>query len=152
MISIDELRRRAKLYNEVLLGGITKHKKRHLHSRLIQIHGSDTCWICNRPASPVQKLADDHDHDTALQRGLLCTSCNLGLGKFRHDPDALFRAAIYMQTFKIMLTIDRGVDPLTNWLSLGYWWRHLRGVAARQLLATSDQENAEAEQAQTADH
>jgi recombination endonuclease VII len=42
------------------------------------------------------------DHEEAgvsLIRGRLCDACNLGLGKFNHDPARLRRAAIYIEAF-----------------------------------------------------
>lgn len=54
-----------------------------------------TCAICGSP--PVgRRLCVDHNHDTNSVRGLLCDSCNNGLGRFRDDPDLLRLAADYV--------------------------------------------------------
>ena len=50
------------------------------------------CAICNEVPEN-QPLAVDHDHKTGEVRELLCTSCNVGLGHFKDDPD-LMQAAI----------------------------------------------------------
>jgi recombination endonuclease VII len=40
----------------------------------------------------------DHDHETGLVRGLLCRDCNVALGHFRDSPEALRRAAGYLES------------------------------------------------------
>lgn len=52
------------------------------------------CAICK--STPKGALAVDHCHDSGAVRGLLCTSCNNGLGRFRDDPDRLLSAATYL--------------------------------------------------------
>jgi len=48
------------------------------------------CAICKQTFA--QNLCVDHSHVTGKVRGLLCHSCNLGLGLFKDDP-RLTRAA-----------------------------------------------------------
>lgn len=50
---------------------------------------SGRCAICG---APMPAPVIDHDHGTGRVRKLLCSECNLGLGKFRDSP-ALLRAA-----------------------------------------------------------
>lgn len=40
----------------------------------------------------------DHCHRTNVIRGVLCVGCNLGLGNFKDSPEALRRAAHYIET------------------------------------------------------
>lgn len=60
------------------------------------------CAICRHPetarhqSGQVRSLAVDHDHATGLVRGLLCTNCNHGLGKFKDDPELLRQAITYL--------------------------------------------------------
>ncbi len=48
------------------------------------------CAICGRGHSNDRRkhrFHADHCHVTGAFRGFLCSSCNLGLGKFGHDPE-----------------------------------------------------------------
>jgi hypothetical protein len=42
----------------------------------------------------------DHDHETGQVRGLLCSPCNVGLGKFKDSPSVLQSAINYLKNFK----------------------------------------------------
>lgn len=55
------------------------------------------CAICRKAPPAQRRLAVDHDHVTGVVRGLLCTSCNLGLGKFMESLELLRRAVAYLQ-------------------------------------------------------
>lgn len=55
------------------------------------------CAICGQP-SKTGKLAIDHCHSTGRVRGLLCISCNRGIGYLGDDPERAFRASEYLKT------------------------------------------------------
>jgi hypothetical protein len=61
------------------------------------------CAICRRPEvstdknGKLRKLAVDHDHVTGTPRGLLCSFCNGGLGRFYDNPVLLRAAADYLE-------------------------------------------------------
>lgn len=63
------------------------------------------CAICNLPESKilhgrVTNLSLDHCHLTGKVRGLLCYSCNTGIGKLKDDPNLLVAAAIYLESYQ----------------------------------------------------
>lgn len=63
------------------------------------------CAICNEPEttpfkSTIRRLAQDHDHHTGDDRGLLCVNCNNGLGRFNDDPERLRAAADYIEKWR----------------------------------------------------
>jgi len=59
------------------------------------------CKICKVDASEfTRKLAVDHCHTTGEVRGLLCPSCNVGLGHFRDDIELLEDAIDYVKNSK----------------------------------------------------
>ena len=49
----------------------------------------------------------DHCHSTGSVRGLLCSSCNLGLGKFRDSTESLKRAIEYLESAKNRTRSDK---------------------------------------------
>ena|ERR1035437_10202672 len=50
------------------------------------------CALCRKP----KVLSVDHSHSSNKLRGLLCHSCNVGLGIFKDDPVLLRRAIAYL--------------------------------------------------------
>jgi len=58
---------------------------------------NDRCAICGRHKSLFKKaMHADHDHKSNRFRGILCESCNRGLGHFMDDPELLKKAACYL--------------------------------------------------------
>ena len=58
------------------------------------------CKICGKQHEPTRsrgRLYVDHCHKTGVIRGLLCSSCNYALGKFKDDPTLLEKAAAYLR-------------------------------------------------------
>lgn len=55
---------------------------------------SNQCDICAEQMNPPHV---DHDHATGKVRGLLCFSCNTGLGKFRDNTETLQQAINYLR-------------------------------------------------------
>lgn len=65
---------------------------------------SGVCAICQEVETVIDGktktlriLSVDHCHETNRIRGLLCSSCNLAIGKFNHRSDLLRKAAIYCE-------------------------------------------------------
>jgi hypothetical protein len=54
------------------------------------------CAICGRPSTNGRRLHIDHCHTTGRVRGLLCLSCNRGIGYFGDDPARIQSAAAYL--------------------------------------------------------
>ena len=52
------------------------------------------CAICQ---TPVAHPDVDHDHKTDKVRGLLCMTCNRGLGQFKENRQLLIAAAEYLK-------------------------------------------------------
>lgn len=56
------------------------------------------CAICSEPETAKgYKLSVDHNHKTGIVRGLLCFSCNRGLGYFRENKKYLKNAISYLR-------------------------------------------------------
>jgi hypothetical protein len=68
--------------------GITEAER----AELIVSQGGVCCICLAAPAAHV-----DHCHNTGRVRGVLCFSCNAALGQFKDRPDAIRRAAAYVE-------------------------------------------------------
>lgn len=63
------------------------------------------CAICGIHSSMANlgggnHLAVDHNHDTGQIRGLLCATCNTGIGKFKESVATLQSAINYIQLWR----------------------------------------------------
>lgn len=56
------------------------------------------CAICKSSGGSKTWLVVDHNHITNKVRGLLCHSCNVGLGHFKENPLMLKAAMDYLGT------------------------------------------------------
>lgn len=70
---------------------------------LLVINQNGRCKICGAHQSGLKEvLCVDHCHSTRRIRGLLCSECNTGLGKFKDSTELLNKAIMYLiQTEKI---------------------------------------------------
>ena len=56
------------------------------------------CAICEATISPGgRRLCIDHDHNTKVIRGLLCTWCNQAIGQLRESPELFRKALFYLE-------------------------------------------------------
>lgn len=66
------------------------------YDRLWEEQGA-ACAVCRGDLEWDAKTTHvDHDHQTGKIRGLLCSTCNQGLGSFRDDPALLSAALVYL--------------------------------------------------------
>lgn len=103
---LDKLRRRRAKYSKT-----DKYKKVERNNRLKSEYGitvedydklfkeqNECCAICSTPQSELRRrLSVDHCHVTNKIRGLLCDSCNNGLGRFKDSEEILLIAIKYLK-------------------------------------------------------
>jgi hypothetical protein len=68
------------------------------YAEMLEAQGG-RCAICktDKPGSRTTRFHIDHCHGTKAVRGLLCADCNLGLGKFKDNVEALTAAISYIE-------------------------------------------------------
>jgi hypothetical protein len=94
--NLAEMRRREREQNLRSKYGFGEEE----YNAMLHTHGG-LCAICGKPPTTGRgkKLHVDHDHDSGVIRGLLCSVCNVSLGGFKDDPALLRRAAEYVESF-----------------------------------------------------
>jgi Recombination endonuclease VII len=72
------------------------------------------CAICERPFRETPHV--DHCHLTRWVRGLLCRTCNIGLGHFGDNPAFLVKAARYMARWllHVLQLLNRKENEMTT--------------------------------------
>lgn len=84
-----------------------KHREKRLKKYGLTIKDYDTmlllqkgkCAICSGN-NKGRNFHVDHDHETGKTRGLLCNSCNIGLGMMKDNPEILKNAIKYIRKHK----------------------------------------------------
>jgi len=92
---------RRKSYHRKYLYGLS-------HEEYTRILGRQNglCALCDS----VGPLTVDHCHDTGRVRGLLCYSCNTGIGRFGDNPERLTKAIRYLRQEDEYETIPEGLE------------------------------------------
>ena len=80
-----------------------KERKRTLRRYGMELHDYDKllkqqhnkCAICECKGNG-KRLVVDHDHKTGKVRGLLCTSCNIGIGLLDDSAERILQALEYI--------------------------------------------------------
>ena len=103
----EEERDRASRYYEATRSEMIKKSRDHKLARRYGLTAGSynellesqkgRCAICgNLPDT--RRLSVDHDHETGVVRGLLCSHCNTGLGQFRDNAKLLNNAIGYLSS------------------------------------------------------
>ena len=78
-------------YNLKYLYNISKEE-----FNIMYVNQSGKCAICSKGID-ILSCAVDHNHTTGKVRGLLCRSCNSGIGLLNDDPKLLQKAIKYLK-------------------------------------------------------
>lgn len=66
------------------------------YSMLLQVQNG-RCSICRKPPLNSKSLNVDHCHESNKIRGLLCDTCNSGLGMFKDNLNLMREAMVYLE-------------------------------------------------------
>lgn len=94
---------RVKKISELL--GIKKHQLAEA-----EVKQKSACAICKKQ----NVLMIDHCHEKNIFRGLLCRSCNLGLGHFRDKPRVMLQAVLYVFWFDVSTKIEIALQKIRH--------------------------------------
>ena len=82
---------------------------------LIKLQDS-VCRLCKKPETAIcgktgliRDLCVDHCHQTGIVRGLLCSTCNRGLGYFKDSADLCYSAGDYLRSRGQLSQVDHSV-------------------------------------------
>lgn len=95
----QQIRHKRKANEPVLMRQIGGPHRQQINELLKEVTTCEICGVAGR-------LHVDHCHDKMLVRGIVCHSCNVGLGHFRDNPELLKKAAKYLTHNQ---TIKRGL-------------------------------------------
>ena len=100
----SKARRRA--YNAKYPERMRKIQRRYRYNltedQYTRLESITNCQICNKSKEDCKVgLVIDHNHETSEVRGVLCSSCNKGLGFFKDNLRLLEQAAHYLDICKV---------------------------------------------------
>lgn len=95
----DKLRRYRRDYHLKSAYGISLNEYKTILARQ-----GGLCAVCRQPetaifAGKVKSLDVDHCHRTGAVRGILCSSCNIALGRLNEDPLRIRALLDYVERF-----------------------------------------------------
>jgi hypothetical protein len=85
-------------YRKTNYNKVYAHKYGITEEHVEQLLKLTYCEICGKQEDR-RRLSIDHCHKTGEVRGMLCDSCNTGLGKFRDDRTILNKARNYLEKY-----------------------------------------------------
>jgi hypothetical protein len=112
---------------------VLKHRLKHWYGITVEEYNAmfaaqqGRCAICDEILQGGKKTHLDHDHDGAgcKVRGILCKTCNSGLGYFKDSAALLLKAAEYLCRHKCNLGIGNfNDDPARLEAAVAYLRRH----------------------------
>jgi len=106
-VKLRRIKQREK-YNK-LDSTILKYRERHLmktygitindYDKLLLLQ-DNKCAICGEKNKSNRHYHVDHCHKSGVIRGILCHSCNVGIGNFREDHNIFVKAVEYLGKYK----------------------------------------------------
>lgn len=89
--TVEKSRRRCKVCHTKRIAEYRLKRRLNLKERVVSECGR-YCGICGN----TKLLYLDHCHKTGKIRGILCRSCNIGIGMFRENSEIILKAIDYI--------------------------------------------------------
>lgn len=89
------------------------------YEKILQ-HQNNKCAVCNIHINEYKKTRFDidHNHKSGAVRGLLCNSCNAGIGNFQDDETIIERTIVYLESESTEFVYSDRTDTVYNELSV----------------------------------
>lgn len=100
---------RRSLYHSRLIAKRDDHESCNATIEEIKAAFNGKCHVCGVPELELARnLHMDHDHETGIFRGWLCSNCNHALGQLKESREVILNLLLYKQRHETKVSTEKG--------------------------------------------